>query len=63
MFDMRRREEAEGDSRIMGSGRREGFLGWEGRLGGMDEGVMEGRVVVVEVVVGGLGRARLLLAR
>ena len=26
MFDMRRREDAEGDRRIMGSGRRDGFL-------------------------------------
>lgn len=27
MFDMRRRDEAEGDSRIIGSGRRAGALG------------------------------------
>lgn len=31
MFDMRRSDEAEGESRIMGSGRRAGFLGSETR--------------------------------
>ena len=39
MFDMRRREEAEGESRIIGSGRRAGFLGRETRDVGFDEGV------------------------
>ena len=32
MFDMRRREEADGESRIIGSGRREAFLGRETRF-------------------------------
>lgn len=63
MFDMRRREEAEGERRMMGSGRREDFLGWDGRLGGTEEGVIEGRAEVAEAAVGGFGRARLLLAR
>lgn len=39
MFDMRRREEAEGESRMIGSGRRAGFLGRETREVGFDEGV------------------------
>jgi len=38
MFDMRSREEAEGESRMMGSGRREGFLGCEAR----EEACVEG---------------------
>jgi len=33
MFDMRRREDAEGESRIMGSGRRTGALGLCARMG------------------------------
>lgn len=63
MFDMRRREEAEGDRRMMGSGRREDFLGWEGRPEGTEEWVVEGRAEVAEAAAGGFGRARLLLAR
>lgn len=38
MFDMRSKEEAEGESRIMGSGRREGFLGRETSEAGFVEG-------------------------
>lgn len=37
MLDIRRREEAEGESRIIGSGRREGFLGRETREVGFDD--------------------------
>ena len=32
MFDMRRREDAEGERRMMGSGRRPGFLSREARV-------------------------------
>ena len=54
MFDMRRREEAEGESKMMGSGRREAFLGRETRLAvwvGMP-------AAVAAVVVGAPGRGR-----
>lgn len=59
MFDMRRREEAEGESRIMGSGRREGFLGCEAREEGCVEGaVEEGADGRVDVGGGARERAR-----
>ena len=32
MFDMRRREEADGESKMIGSGRREAFLGRDTRF-------------------------------
>lgn len=51
MFDMRRREEALGDKRIMGSGRRAGFLGLLVRV--EFEGV---RVAVIDVDEGAPGR-------
>lgn len=42
MLDIRRREEAEGESRIMGSGRREGFLWCEAMEGWVEGAVEEG---------------------
>ena len=60
MLDMRRREEAEGESRIMGSGRREGFFGWEAML---EDGLLEEEMPFVVVELPVLLDKRLLLLR
>ena len=57
MFDMRRSEEAEGESRIMGSGRREGFL-WCEAMGAWVEGVVEEEGAEGRVKGGGAARER-----
>ena len=49
MLDMRRREDAEGESRMIGSGRREGFLGWDGMLEEADEGFVDAAALEVAV--------------
>ncbi len=57
MFDMRRREEALGERRMMGSGRRVGFLGLLVRV--EFEGVTEGAMDVAEEgTPGRVGRER-----
>ena len=45
MFDMRRREDAEGESRMMGSGRRPGFLSRDARVV-VVAGAVEGALVL-----------------
>lgn len=58
MLDMRRREEAEGERRMMGSGRRDGFFGCVGSEGGMLGVVEAGRAEVLGVTMGAEGRVR-----
>jgi hypothetical protein len=60
MLDMRRREEAEGERRMIGCVM--GFLVWEGRFEAIIE-VVGGRAAELGAVWGALGRDRLLLAR
>ena len=62
MLDMRRREEAEGESRIMGSGRREGFFGCEAMEGCVEGAVEEGAVGRWEEGGGARERARKISA-
>ena len=61
MLDMRRREEADGESRMIGSGRREGFLGRETREEEDDEEIPAVAVDVgtAAVETGWFGRGRL----
>ena len=64
MFDIRRRDDAEGESRMIGSGRRDGFLGRE-TIEEWDEGavdVAEGAAPGRDEVGGARERARKISA-
>lgn len=59
MLDMRSREEADGERRMIGSGRREGFLGRDTRDDDDEAPAVAVAVGTVAVEVGWLGRGRL----
>ena len=58
MLDIRRSEDAEGESRMIGSGRRFGFFGCDGSEGGIPVVVEDERVEIPDAAVGPEGRER-----